>query len=85
MEEREDESVNGGILIWIMPRLNGVTAVALASVPEAALDEGLSFVKNLMEVCILIAFCLLYTGSNGLVSIFHYNKNIKFNFPACID
>ena len=61
MEEREDESVNGGILIWIMPRLNGVTAVvasASASVPDAAADEGLSLVKNLMEVCILIAFCL---------------------------
>ena len=84
MEEREDESVNEGILIWIMPWLNGVTAVvASASVPDAA--AGLSLVKNLMEVCILIAFCLLYTGSNGLVSIFHYNKNIKFNFPACID
>ncbi len=54
-EEREDESVNGGILIWIMPRLNGVTAVvASASAPDA----GLSLVKNLMEVCILIAFCL---------------------------
>ena len=30
-------------------------------------------------------FLLVYTSSNGLVSIFHYNKNIKFNFPACID
>jgi hypothetical protein len=44
VEEREDESVNGGIFIWIMPRLNGVTPVvasASVSVPEAAADAGL--------------------------------------------
>ena len=37
----EDESVNGGILIWIMPRLKGVTAVVSDSAPEAAADAGL--------------------------------------------
>lgn len=54
----EEVSVNGGILIWIIPRLNETTSTAVvvsASVPEA----GLSLVKNLMEVCILIAFCLI--------------------------
>jgi hypothetical protein len=32
VEERgEDESVNGGILIWIMPRLNEATSTAVVA------------------------------------------------------